>query len=976
MAHLAARSIFIAHDRRDAAHARALADAITAAGGAPWLDATHLDYGDPIGEGIIAGLRGATLVAALITRAPDRQSWCLPEEVARAIDRLRETGLGRVVPVLYDAAPPDALPYGLYRLKALPVARDTWAAAAAELVRVAGGAPRPIDEPPPTDVPRAHVAALTAWLDDVAHRFDDVPGLTPTASGRCLSTLFVRLDQRALDGGGREALMGRGLRGPGRPLDDLLRADPKGRWTLQGDPGAGKTTQLRHLAMDRAREALAELESGRLGPARVPIFAALSVLDLRLSARPDADAVTVAVEDHAARALTRHPAAALEAALRWAITAGKALVLLDGFDEVRPESVAAVRAHIALIERRCAETCLVVTSRRFGYVSPNDQFGELEILPLSPTRQRELLAHWDLPAARVDGIMAQVAGRPALQEMAGNPFVLTLMALLARESDAPLPTRRVALYRAVLGLLVRGRLGGAPGPARTGLGPDDLRIALGELALALLQDHAGPWTADELDHHLRGLPATGPLFESLDDVPLALEADTGLLVALDRRFDRRRTGWRFLHRSLMECLAAEALHRRGDAAARKFAVRLAGGKWYAPWTWGRDEQVGRWAEVYCHLAAMMREPQVFLRGIAEVHPRLAMRALMSLDAVPVADLLGDEIDLRAADLALVRLLIEAVPDRAALARAFVRLAEANRQNGEALALIAAGLVAIGREDTLPAVARAVGGWARLGVPQAAWAEIPAGEYVMGSPDDEEWRFDWEGPQRRVRLDGFEMGTTPVTQALYAVVTGRNPSRFTGDGRRPVEQVSWDDAVAFCAALGVLQERHVRLPTEAEWEYACRAGTTTATYAGPLRILGANNAPALDAIAWYGGNSGSEHPEAYDASSLVEPQYAHKRAASQRVGQKRPNGWGLYDMLGNVWEWCQDEVHVVEAPAPGEAPLVPPAGPAAGSDRVIRGGAWDSDARWCRSAFRNWGAPGGRDVGLGFRLVRAPRAPRP
>ncbi|MEZ4436828.1 MAG: SUMF1/EgtB/PvdO family nonheme iron enzyme, partial [bacterium] len=530
------------------------------------------------------------------------------------------------------------------------------------------------------------------------------------------------------------------------------------------------------------------------------------MLDLRSDDAPETDPVTLAVDDHGRHAVERHDPVALEAALRWAVKAGRALVLLDGFDEVRPESVERVRQRIAAIERASQQATVVVTSRRFGYVPPNDAFGELELLPLAPEHQRTLLRHWGLPDARIAALMDQIAGRPAMQDMAGNPFVLTLMALLAREGDDPLPTRRVALYRAVLGLLVRGRLGPTPAASRTGWTPQRLREALAELALALLQDHAGPWTAAELDHHLARLPATASLLDAVDDAPLALEADTGLLVAMDRRLDRRTTGWRFLHRSLMECLAAEALHRRGEAAARRFAVQLAGGRWYAPWTWGRQEQIGRWAEVYCHLAAMMPDPRGFLAAVGRDHPRLAMRALMSLE-FPVADLIGDDIDLRRVDLPLVRLLIDGVPERAALGRLLVQLARTHRDDAEGLQLIAAGLIAIGQEGCLPAVAELAGGWQAIGVPGAAWVDVPAGAFVMGSPADEPGRFYYEGPQRRVELTrGLRLGAAPVMQALYAVVTGAQPSHFVGTWRHPVEQVSWLDAVAFCNGLSRLTGR--------------------------------------------------------------------------------------------------------------------------------------------------------------------------
>jgi formylglycine-generating enzyme required for sulfatase activity len=193
--------------------------------------------------------------------------------------------------------------------------------------------------------------------------------------------------------------------------------------------------------------------------------------------------------------------------------------------------------------------------------------------------------------------------------------------------------------------------------------------------------------------------------------------------------------------------------------------------------------------------------------------------------------------------------------------------------------------------------------------------IPPGEFFMGSPEDEPGRFEWEGPQHRVTIGrGFWLGETPVTQGQYAAVTGQRPSYFEHAGdRAPVEQVDWDECQAFCEKLAGLvpdfdSSLSFRLPSEAEWEYACRGGTTGALYTGPLTILGAYNGPELDAIAWYGGNSRVEYEGGVDSSDWKEKQYDHQRAGTHPVRQKRPNPWGLYDMLGNVWEWCEDGWH--------------------------------------------------------------------
>ena len=256
--------------------------------------------------------------------------------------------------------------------------------------------------------------------------------------------------------------------------------------------------------------------------------------------------------------------------------------------------------------------------------------------------------------------------------------------------------------------------------------------------------------------------------------------------------------------------------------------------------------------------------------------------------------------------------------------------------------------------------------------------IPPGEFVMGSPEDEAGRWDDEGPQHRVTVGrGFWLGAMPVTQGQYAAVTGDRPSEFRNAGdQAPVEQVSWEDCQKFCQDLpekvtDLDAELEFRLPAEAEWEYACRAGATTALYTGPLTIEGENNGPELNPIAWYGGNSGVDYEGGRDSSDWPNRQYEHTRAGTHPVGEKQPNAWGLYDMLGNVWEWCQDEWHDNYEGAPND-------GSAWGSEGlygrycVYRGGGWACYARDCRCAYRHYWEPDIRDDYLGFRLVLAAR----
>ena len=232
--------------------------------------------------------------------------------------------------------------------------------------------------------------------------------------------------------------------------------------------------------------------------------------------------------------------------------------------------------------------------------------------------------------------------------------------------------------------------------------------------------------------------------------------------------------------------------------------------------------------------------------------------------------------------------------------------------------------------------------------------IPTGEFLMGSPDSDRDATEDEKPQHRVRITRpFYLGVTEVTQGQYRSVTGKNPSFFKGPDDRPVERVSWYDAIAFCNKLSEREGLKpyyqsgagvpsgsvgYRLPTEAEWEYACRAGTSTRYSFGDAE---AN----LGEYAWFGRASSVEtHP----------------------VGQKCPNKFGLYDMHGNVWEWCWDGY---DKDYYRQSPVVDATSPLQTSDRVSRGGSWAREPGRARSAARRARAPTLKSNGLGFRLVR-------
>ena len=240
--------------------------------------------------------------------------------------------------------------------------------------------------------------------------------------------------------------------------------------------------------------------------------------------------------------------------------------------------------------------------------------------------------------------------------------------------------------------------------------------------------------------------------------------------------------------------------------------------------------------------------------------------------------------------------------------------------------------------------------------------IPVGRFLMGSVEGEEGAYEDEYPQHEVTVPQFFLGRYPITQAQWRTVASYDqvdqklnpdPSDFKG-ANRPVENVSWDDAQEFCKRLSNHTQRQYRLPSEAEWEYACRAETTTPFYFG--RHISTD-------LANYDGSEFGDSPKGESKDQTTD------------VGSYPPNPWGLHDMSGNVWEWCQHDWHGSYEGAPTDSSpwlFDKSTSQEKEPNKVLRGGSWFNGPRCCRSAYRFRGRRDSRVYGIGFRVVCSPQ----
>lgn len=777
----------------------------------------------------------------------------------------------------------------------------------------------------------AEADPLETWRGWLRHRHDS---LVPF--GWALPTSELQVLHVPLDVHGREDRPEQRLQGT---LDAVIRQlGPGARLVVQADPGGGKTTTARHLAWRLAER----------GSETTAVYVALAAWSTGSDPLAQADAE-----------LPQEGLAARLAAL--AQVPGRLWLLLDGFDEVSPaRRRALIPAIHAWADAHPAVT--VVVLGRTDALRDCFQKGwtRAEVRGLGPRLRSELLAKLVPDTVRREAIERHIRALPRLTEIADNPLMLTLIAVVGQDAQAakrPLPTSRPALYAQAVEVLLEGRHREIPHPVRN---QDIATDALSVIALVLHEKGGETWDGptarravlDAWDrdpptfkhvaqHWPREDGSPGTSAELLRD----LSDNAGIFGVLDEDGQ-----WKFRHRTLREYLVARALERLGDGEQEKFL---------AAWEAEKPSEQGeasRSGEVVALLTAMRGGPPERLRELGARNPNALVRLLTTTEGIDAAEVLSLMFSVEGWDIdqLVAALLAAAGTLEQVLEALWARVQVGASRKDLAILWVTLGIVAArgdravalrcppGRERffgqagiALPDPARIVVEHVAPGTPyctpvhgaeRVVVVDLPGGSFRMGSPDGV--GYDRERPVHTVEVDGFAIGQTPVTNRAFVSFPGVEREAVGAVADHPVVEMNWFDATLFAAWLGG------RLPTEAEWEYACRAGTTTAWSFG-------DDEARLEDFAWFNKN----------ANDVTQP-----------VAARLPNPWGLHDVHGNVWEWCAGGKRAFDPQVQRN-----PFGPMVG-DRVVRGGAFLNLPDGCRSACRGWYVPAGGWHGLGLRLV--------
>ncbi len=714
---------------------------------------------------------------------------------------------------------------------------------------------------------------------------------------------------------------------------------------ILGDPGSGKTTHLKRVLLWCLKGGP---ESIGLPPDMLPVFLPLRELrDTRMK-----------LEDFIRQQLDLPHLETPEGFGRRLMKRGNLIFLLDGLDEVAESDRRSGVSRWIEKAHDLYDTCwFAVTSRFAGYTEKarlGPQFLEMHMRPLSEDQASRFIHNWygivkreqqpddpsqaaqlaeDEAERLIERLKAPGFRASRVFEMTRNPLLLTCLCLVHLDRGN-LPHTRAALYEECIDVLLERWRSAVD--IRTKVTARAGRRVLQPVALWMhREENRTRASAGELAPVMeKPVEAVGWAHGSAEDFLKAVRDESGLLVGWDRK------NYGFMHLGFQEYLAAREIRNLYLSRKNESILKELAGHFGEAW----------WQEVCLLLLAVDEDPSLFVDFMNEATRLPAFAENLQLVEMCLEDSVevhkGPFIDLVKRDpagskelwkrqLAALRIL-ERMDEKLVAGMAPALANHPDR-------IIREWIGSRAGEAERPILKAKLGGYELVC--------IPAGEFLMGSLEKEEGRWEFEGPQHKVAVESFYMGRYPVTNEEYGRFLEENPEAKKPDDwgdrkfnqpNQPVVGVSWHDAEKYAKWAGL------ELPTEPQWEYACRAGTQTRFYTG-------DTVEDLDRAGWYDKNSGDRlHP----------------------VGEKEPNAWGLYDMHGNVWEWTRSlwgkkydspDFPYPYDPSDGREDM------SSGAQRVVRGGSWDCGAGLCRSAYRDGHRPGLRIRGIGFRLACLPLA---